>query len=361
VASMIAGEGGEKLGGGGEGVCIEGSLPPPPSAQAMFHAFCGGRRKRVGSSSSPPIGERDELGNTSSQSPLPPVRHIGATTPPPMEALDSSVAASSPSTPSQAGELFDVIILQKFAARVRFLRSLNLLRSQRHELGEVAFPRLARALWWLLDASLAQMDVQCARMAMIMGETFYFSPPSPSGNAEKQERLYLQRVLRTHPLWRVDGFWEEQFYAGVYEAVVGMSRPYREGGMAVGGTPASPASVDCLPHPDNGTRTPGPTSEGRPPPSSPNPGAPSTPTLTVSSPPPQAPAYRPGSNDWVYAYEQTIFSQLLAIAHNMSTFGAWRVCVCVCVCVQSTMSPPPAFSSLTLTLLLFQASPLTEP
>lgn len=266
VAAIIAGEGGEIMGETGS------SLPCPPIPLTIFRAFCAASGSNGGES-------------------------------------DAEVALSYPSS---SGPFFDVCMLERYAARLSFLRALNLLRSQRHDVGSPAFSRLVRALWWLLDACLAQTDVQSARMAMIMGETFYFSP---SGD-QVEGKLYVQRILRAHPVWKAEGFWEEQFYASVFEAVKTMSQPYNNSQTHAPSTPPS-----LLPAVSQGSEDPltpkaqrseskvvdGAGFERDP--------------LQSLSPQPLPASYRPGTSDWGYAYEQTIFSQLLAIAHNMCTFG----------------------------------------
>ena len=201
------------------------------------------------------------------------------------------------------------------AARMAFLRALNLQRSRAQDVG-ASFPRLARALWWLLDASAAANDVAAARMAMVMAETFFYVPNksstslpviTPTNNhaadasddesSQRPQRIFLQNFIRGHRVWRVEAFWEEVFYASVFEAVRTASNPHAEHN----GDGASSTSSG-----GGGDGSASPRSNGL-----------SSPTA-VGAP---LPAYRPGSQDWCYAYEQTVFSNLLAVAMNMTTFG----------------------------------------
>jgi hypothetical protein len=214
-------------------------------------------------------------------------------------------------------------MLNRHAARIAFLRALNQLRSERQDVG-ASFARLARALWWLLDACVAASDVGSARMAMVMAETFFHVPPcaeeataaAEDGEGEREgkregeregsgrrspppgRRVFVQSILRAHAVWRVEGFWEEVFYASVFEAIRTASVPH--GGAR--GAPTSPPAKGA--GEDDGA------------------GVPFSPGGTARGPVADAPSYRPGSADWCYAYEQTIFSNLLAIAMNMATFGA---------------------------------------
>ena len=122
-------------------------------------------------------------------------------------------------------------------------------------------------------------------------------------------------------MWRLEGFWEEQFYTSVFDAVRTMSRPYKSSRDLTPATPATPMGKvgGGEGGEGGGAATPLPSASGRV-----SPSALSSPASAASTPAHAAAAasYRPGSTDWTYAYEQTIGSQLLAIAHNMSTFGA---------------------------------------
>jgi len=93
---------------------------------------------------------------------------------------------------SSDSEEFEVEILSNHAARIAFLRSLNLQRSKRQDAGVIGFERLARVLWWMLDACEAQEDVCCARMVMVMAETFFELVPSLG------KKRFLQAVLKVH-------------------------------------------------------------------------------------------------------------------------------------------------------------------
>ena len=217
---------------------------------------------------------------------------------------------------STDGEEFEVEILSNHAARIAFLRSLNLQRSKRQDAGQKGFERLARVLWWMLDACEAQEDVCCARMVMVMAETFFEISPST-----KMKR-FLQAVLKAHTVWTHEAYWEEVFYQSFYDAVKVTSNPYgsitNRQGQVIPDTDRS-QDVGCTEvETGDGTDENNTTNV----PSSPVPNGPGGGGggggHSSSAP---SPSHRPGTTDWSYAYVQTLFSQLAAIAMNMITFG----------------------------------------
>lgn len=237
---------------------------------------------------------------------------------------ESSLASSTPARAIDAipidrlnissdSEEFEVEILSNHAARIAFLRSLNLQRSKRQDAGVAGFERLARVLWWMLDACEAQEDVCCARMVMVMAETFFELVPS-KGLGKKR---FLQAVLKAHSVWTHEAYWEEVFYQSFYDAVKVTSNPY--GGSVAASNRLSQnspdSSSDRLQQESTGyTEDGSDTAPLSPPPSQHSGGN----NYAVSAP---SPSHRPGTTDWSYAYVQTLFSQLAAIAMNMITFG----------------------------------------
>jgi hypothetical protein len=238
--------------------------------------------------------------------------------------LHSSLSSSSPPPPQDSsidlntstdGEEFEVEILSNHAARIAFLRSLNLQRSKRQDAGQKGFERLARVLWWMLDACEAQEDVCCARMVMVMAETFFEIIPST-----KMKR-FLQAVLKSHTVWTHEAYWEEVFYQSFYDAVKVTSNPY--GGITNRQGQVSPDTDRSHDVGYTEVETGDGTDENN------NTNVPSSPVPNglggggggghSSSAP--SPSHRPGTSDWSYAYVQTLFSQLAAIAMNMITFG----------------------------------------
>jgi hypothetical protein len=240
---------------------------------------------------------------------------------------DSSVEAESGS----GGEVFDIAVLDAHPARIAMLRALNQQRSKSQDISPCFF-RMARVLWWLLDACEAHQDICCARMVMVMAETFFhFESSSSSKGADasadgesgsgaaaeaasgkgEREKVFLQRYLKLHSIWKADAFWEECFYTSVHDAVRAASSIYG------GGSKLSPLSSS---DDDSGSGGGGGSSE---------------PTSPTASP---ALLVRPGTTDWNYSYQQTLFSQLAAVAMNMITFGAYGVRCTI------ALPPSPPFS-----------------
>lgn len=201
------------------------------------------------------------------------------------------------SSGAEASPTFDVVHLAEHAARIAILKVLNQQRSINKDIGQ-AFPRLARVLWWLLDAADAQEDVCCARITMIMAETFYRLVEGRPGEGEgcastsdgagqsaradsssrRGDRQFLQEFLKHHPVWRREGLWEEIFYESLYEA-----------------TKASgAAALSAMTHTGGGS---------------------------TAAAVPAGGSNRPGSVDFNHAYTQTVLSNLAAVAMNMTTFG----------------------------------------
>jgi hypothetical protein len=246
----------------------------------------------------------------------------------------SAAAAGAKVEGEEEEEGFDVDMLDHHAARIALLRTLNLQRSKKQDIGP-AFPRLARVLWWLLDACEVYQDICCARMVMVMAETF-FRPAAaaaaaatstaaavavaagPDGGAgrggddsddeasshrrpSRPPKEFLQAVVKRHPIWKSEAFWSEVFYQSTYDALRAACNPY-----AAGGSKLSPLSGGGGAGGGGGDDDGG--GQGSPPPS-------------PSESMPSAPSFRPGTADWNYGYTQTIFSQLAAVAMNMITFG----------------------------------------
>jgi hypothetical protein len=245
---------------------------------------------------------------------------------PSLAAADSPPTSNSTSTfklnttsSSDVEEEFEVEILSNHAARIAFLRSLNLQRSKRQDAGIIGFERLARVLWWMLDACETQEDVCCARMVMVMAETFFELVPSKG-------KRFLQAVLKAHSVWTHEAYWEEVFYQSFYDAVKVTSNPYGGTGTGGGGGGgrAGQASPDSSSERSNQESTgyaeaidnTGDDNVPLSPPPAPQGGGGNN--YSISAP---SPSHRPGTTDWSYAYVQTLFSQLAAIAMNMITFG----------------------------------------
>lgn len=260
--------------------------------------------------------------------------------------IDAPIAVVDGGGGADDDDVYEVEVLMHLSARMAFLKELNLQRSRAQNVG-ASFSRLARVLWWLLDACAADDDVASARMTMVMAETFFHvidapgpasgpasgaeaaecganateggaDAPAPGGDdddsggedggrgSSRARRFFLQSILRGHRVWRVEGFWEEVFYASVYEAVRLSSNPQcgpdRDRGDRASPGPTASADDGGLTSEDGGSPRRGDRS-------------PSSAAVTA------LPAYRPGSTDWCFAYQQTIFSNLLAVAMNMATFG----------------------------------------
>lgn len=254
-------------------------------------------------------------------------------------------------------EGFDIDMLDHHAARIALLRTLNQQRSKKQDVS-VSFYRLARVLWWLLDACEVHEDICCARMVTVMAETFFHDPvalenkrcttdssttknitlintestsndnetnetkpsslsSSPSSSRHSTTKVFLQTILKRHNIWRSESFWEEIFFQSVYNAVRISSSPYNgssNGTLQRSSSNASDYNSSVINETPNGNdETPvSPTGSEPPPPESP-----SSSTMAIAT----VPAARPGTTDWNYGYTQTIFSQLAAVAMNMITFG----------------------------------------
>lgn len=219
-----------------------------------------------------------------------------------------TVAAAAAVPDDDDDESFDVDMLDHHAARIAFLRSLNQQRSKKQDVSP-AFHRLARVMWWLLDACESHQDICCARMVMVMAETFYQCQPAvddtaagasdavSTGSSKPPTKQFLQALLKHHPLWRSSSFWEETYYTSVFDAVrASTAAAANSNGGGNGGVSGqrSSAASDAY-HADDASSS----------------------SSAVSS----LPAYRPGSKDWGYSYTQTLFSNLAAVAMNMITFG----------------------------------------
>lgn len=335
----------------------------------------------------------------------------------------SSLVAASPAL-AGCGEAFDVLsLVNSHAARIAFLRTLSTERSKVQQLTKDVFFRLCRALWWILDACLTNSDICCARIVMVLAETFYtydtsglksasdvagtastrdqqrttstdgetdsesdtkeatsveatnsasssteggndpIVPSLFSSDAHLGEKIFLQSILKHHPIWSSDGFWEEIFYEAVYETVKASSSPYNSSNQKCmvyysdkesdeedtpersrttsvvekqatstledsvdatyddcslsqtqpaqsSGLTESPVATSKSPDGENGDTS-----------STTNSGAEQKPVRRSKYVVSSTQSAKPGTTDWIYAYEQTVFSNLAAVAMNMCTLG----------------------------------------
>lgn len=94
--------------------------------------------------------------------------------------------------------------------RASALRCLNRHRSKRTNVGD-SFDALTVVFIGLLDHAYIKADVKCAKMILILAETFY--------HVEAEQKVYIQERIKGHAMWKAVAFWEEVFYQSVQEEI----------------------------------------------------------------------------------------------------------------------------------------------
>ena len=90
------------------------------------------------------------------------------------------------------------------------LRCLNRFRSKCTDVAE-NFDALTVVFIGLLDHAYIKADVKCAKMVLILAETFY--------HIEDGKKIYVQERIKAHAMWKAVAFWEEVFYQSVHEEI----------------------------------------------------------------------------------------------------------------------------------------------
>jgi hypothetical protein len=143
----------------------------------------------------------------------------------------------------------------------------------------------------------------------------------PTGAAQSRE--FVQVYIKRHPIWRSAAFWSECFYRGVREEAGKLLGLRADGaGRTAGAASSSLVALDEDAGATESAASAGTRDTDGAGGAAGVPSARAAQRQTVTSPAP--PAMQPYSQEWGYAYAQTVFSQLGSYAMNMGSFGAWR-------------------------------------
>ena len=109
--------------------------------------------------------------------------------------------------------------LQSDHGRSALIHSLNQQRSRRTEIAAKGFTELANAVLIVLDKCLETKDVQTAKMAMMLSQTFYQDGEEAGSDGDRKARIFLKSSLLHHPLWRDVHFWDESCWSAIRESL----------------------------------------------------------------------------------------------------------------------------------------------
>ncbi|RYE99525.1 MAG: hypothetical protein EOO41_00935, partial [Methanobacteriota archaeon] len=259
---------------------------------------------------------------------------------------------------------FEVTMLHEPAARNAFLRALSSLRSKQQRVSVHSFQRLARILWWTLDACAVQGDAMGAGTVLILSETYYCVPPAgavclddvmtanaslvrndsvgnvaaatcdaeagridgthtPDADAVSPHledarpvpavrKLYVQQLLIRHPIWQRH-FWTESFYRAVRAAVTKELDPFVSSNRRLANIFEAQDLSDIYGS-SEGAKRALPGSQARDAVASEAPSSMLLASIAASQ----------SDADVQHAYASALFSNLLTLALHLSSFSTWR-------------------------------------
>lgn len=269
---------------------------------------------------------------------------------PPSALLQSLPPVQLQQQSPQPQPLFEVSLLDQQAARNALLRALSALRAQVQHLSPPAFARFVRVFWWALDACAAHDDARSASTVLILSETFYTRQASKDAHdsvhseggmggrpdrkdsdcevnprhasqpdsAAQGPKVFLQSLIRQHPIWRGSDLWAEAFYGSCREEL----------GKLIDPSAASHSRLASLFAASEGDDQQGNDAEGGGPgdfdaPASKRGSDAALQSSAMLSPSSSMPGPALG-DDAPFHYQQILFGQLMASALNQASFGLPR-------------------------------------
>ncbi|GAB5370805.1 hypothetical protein AAMO2058_001524800 [Amorphochlora amoebiformis] len=130
---------------------------------------------------------------------------------------------------SKAMTRLDSILTSKsgraaFAATLNHHRNHGFDNKMNHEISIQSFEILSTLMIRFLDHAYKEMDTAPAQLVMIMSQTFYKTEPKEGESKSSDTRIYLQKRVKEHDIWRSTRFWEEAFFQSLARAMKRDSR-----------------------------------------------------------------------------------------------------------------------------------------